>query len=495
MTLEWQRVGHSSFAFVDPEYGVTLRLRNVRQEGGNTYGDVYAFQRYEEGGGDVKLLVRPHANLTGDRSLPGLVKSLVGRQPKYPWGDLLEDVCAALVEELDHKGQVTVLEPLTEADLAWPMLFKNFIPCDTLSGLAAHGGTGKSLTGAMMALAVATGQKIGPFEPLQTGVVIYLDWENQKGEGKLHRQRLTRICMGLGLEFPRGQIIHYGAGTSVGKSEEELLGLADKYRPVVWIVDSVGYASGGNLNDSDVAIEATNALKHLPGTVVMIAHVSKGSLMEGANTKLGATGSAFYWNGPQAFYELRATDPALDGSILLTLYQQKANVGAKLVRPLGCHVTFDDPAGPITPAPMRVQGHQEGGEGMSMTMRVMDALAAAREQVTAVQVAQMLFDNPDKTRVGTVERTLRELRDKGRVHSFGGKQGQAGSIQKWGLAAQNGHSAPMPEQWVPEDSEGSGDSLPEVSGSSAAFRCAKCGAPGAAYDDKGLPVCGQHMER
>lgn len=465
----WARYGSGTFVFTDAAFGIMMRLKNARSDDGYTYADVYAYHDPDTGSKPTWLLTRPRVNLTSDRSLPGLVKSLAARHG-YDWATFMEKVCATLVTQMDEHGVVTILEPLEDAEIEQPMLFKRFIPQGLVSGLVANGGVGKSMLASMMALAIATGTRVGPFDPLRQGPVLYLDWEANGRQ--MHQRRLTRLCRGLGLAFPQN-IIHYEARGKLTSAESELVELAYEHAAVFSILDSIGFAAGGNLNDSDIAISAVNVLKHLPETKVMIAHVSK-STMNSSTGAVGPTGSTFFWNGPQAVYELKAADPELDESVTLTVHHSKANVGPRLRRPLGVRMSFVDPAGPITPEAVEIRGDEIGGEALPLKTRILDALASLREPATAAEAAERL----NLSDVESVTRSLRDLQHKGAVYFFApvasGKRG-VNSVGRWGLAAR-------------ED----GYTQPGAIVASSDFLC-RCGAAAVGYDDKGQGVCREHM--
>lgn len=463
----WVRYGESTFLFRDDSVGLVMRLKNVRTDDGHVLGDLFAQVASEVG--MRPLLTRPRANFTSDRSLPGLIKALAnaggkwGEIRQYDWTMLLERMCAVLVTQMAAKGTVTELRARATAELAQPMAFRQFVPAGLLSALVAHGGTGKSLTGAMLALAVRTGRKIGPFEPLIQGKVLYLDWEN---DHQLHERRLTRLCMGLGMDFPEG-IIHYRAiGAKLTSAESDIVELAYEHEAVLTILDSIGFAAGSDLNSSDTATGAINALKHVPGTKVMIAHVNKAAAMGLTQTGM-PSGNTFFWNGCQAVYDLRASDPALDGSLVLAVHHGKANVGPKIVRPLGARVVFDDPDGPITPEPMEIRGDSLGGEGMPLSMRIMDVLQ--RGAMSAAEIG-LALGMDDRQGVEAVTKELRNLRYRERVVVVGNTQR---GNERWGLAARDGGAA------APSQREG-----PEW--------CPICGQAAGKYDREGQGWCRLH---
>lgn len=456
--LSYRRRGQAHMEFRWVAQGLGIALRNLRREDGHVYADVHCYV------GKARILVRPKANITSDRSIVGLAKSLLEADPKHDWRVFLDSIIVILVDEMDERGEVTMLRPLEDNELPQPMLFEAFVPRGLVSGLVAHGGTGKSLTAIMMALAVATGRQVGPFKPLVQGRVLYADWEN---EWDLHARRLTRICKGLDIPFPTGQIVHYRArNAKLTSAESEMTEIAYEHEVVLTLLDSIGFAAGGNLNDSDVATSSINALKAIPGTKVMIAHLNKAAV-EGTQSR-SPSGNTFFWNGPQAVYDLHASEPDVDGAIVFTIYQNKANVGARLKRPLGVRVTFEDDThgGPITPYPYEVKGYLVGGEGMSERQRILDYLSYVTQPVTADDIAAALYDDPDKSRIDSVTATLRRLRQQGLVEDEGGTRGVKGAKQQWRLfRAQND------------------------------FVCRYCGKPATGYTQHGIEVCDEHGER
>jgi hypothetical protein len=469
MSVLVKRVGETTFRFEHAEFGVELVLRNARQEDGHTYGDLYAYARMEQGAALEKLLVRPKANLTSSAGITSLGKSLLDRHPHYDWRTLLETVCVQLVEALDRRGIVTELSAMDPKEIEQPFLFRRFAPLGLVSAVIAHGGTGKSLTAGMLAISVATGMTVGPFEPLKRGPVLYADWEN---EADLHRRRLTRMCMGLGIAFP-SDIIHYAARGKLAHAEAEMAEIAAERGVVLTILDSIGFAAGGNLNDNDVATQAVNVLKHLPGTKIMVAHVSKSAIDRPGSQ--GATGSVFFWNGPQASYSLVPSDQELDGSVVLTIFYDKANVSAKYTRPLGVRVQFEDPAGPISVEGMEIRGDSAGGERLAPQVRVRDALRYAGRTLTAENVCERLWPDSDvRDHLGEIRTILTALTRKGEVVQVGEKP------PKYGLAARE-EPAPAPAV----------SSIPEAPSD---FVCWVCLGPATRYDPQGRECCDDHFE-
>lgn len=476
----WQRYGETTFVFRAPP--VVLRLRDVRTDEGHVLANVHAFEDAGDGQGETRFLARARVNLTSDRSLPGFVRACQSAYPGFMtpgdkrtkpptpaesrWPLLLDKVCAVLMEQMDSKGTRTRLTPVTGADVAQPMLFRGFVPANTVSGVLAHGGTGKSMLSLILSLAVASGQRIGPFEPLITGPVLYLDWEN---DARVHRRRLTRLCNGLGMPFP-DNIIHYAARGKLTSAESDIVEMAYEEGAVFSVLDSIGFAAGGNLNDSETSTQAVNVLKHIPGTKLMVAHVSKiDSTAPGeAKTPIGST---FFWNGPQAVYELRTSEQEFGSVTIFAVSQNKANLGPKLRRPLGMKMEFCDPDGPITAIAHDIRGDEMGAEVLPLPLRIRDTLG--REGALTTEELADKLGIMDKTGVESMARILRDLRSKKVVAGLPPEFGSKRADYRWALLAEG-----------------------EATPADPSMRCYKCKAPADRYhEDTGAPSCAQHDRR
>jgi DNA-binding Xre family transcriptional regulator len=455
----WRRFGQGTFEFDVPEMGRMLRLTSTRHEDGHVHADVRGFVT---SGPNPKLFItRPKVNLTSDLSMDRLTKSLQGASPfeGAVWRDTLERICAVLVDQMSQRGVVTRMRRMVGAELAQPYLFDNFMPANLITGLVAHGGTGKSLVAGMLALATATGIEVGGFKSNEVGPVLYLDWENgtHKAE-EVHSRRLTRMCDALHIDFPEN-IIHYAATANLAKCESQIVELSIREGVVLTVLDSMSYAAGGNLNDTDVAANATNVLKAIPRSKLMIAHVPKSNLDEDHPTRNGPIGSVTFWNGPQAVYELGASgDWNGSGLVTYTLDRQKGNVMPALKRPIGLTAHFEDPQGPITWNSIEIQGDSEAGRHLGMALRIHDYLSHR-----GPSLEQHILYEMDALTGLAKERVVKVLRNMLRQHRV--------------TYTEAGHHWALPAGEAPTNDMGP---------------CARCSEPANSFDDTGRPVCTWH---
>lgn len=483
----WKRYSEGSFAFEDRGQGFMLKLRNTKREDGHVYADCIAYYTGEGGTEPIKMLVRPRVNLTSDRAggLGTLRKKVEERwasenlPPIASFDLFMENVCSVLVEQMHRKGVLRPLHPLSGPELAQPMAFKGMLPLDRVSALVAHGGKGKSLTALMMCLAVATGRPIGPFSPLIQGPVIYLDWEEE--DELTHSRRMTRLCAGAGLEFP-SNVLHYHARADLWHAEDELMELAFEHGAVFIVADSIAFALGDSVNKDEPMTAALGVLKRLPGTKLVIAHVAKARVGAAEdNPELGGIGTVFFRNGVRGEYTLRAGEVHLDGTLPLTLVNDKANLTGRSREPIEFDVHFEDPDGPVVVTRRAMDPTRPGWASLSWSARALYGIKHSGFQPTMPRLRETLGIEPKTSDDASLVRTLQDLIRRKQVYRFGEGPGTWFSLA---ADVDERMSEPPPDApfRAPERDENRiGD-------------CAVCGGAAYGYDAQGREVCNEHLE-
>jgi hypothetical protein len=163
--------------------------------------------------------------------------------------------------------------PPDAGHLVWPVLARGQV-----NVLLADQKSGKSYIGLLIAAIVASGRfdlAPAPFRFLKEGPAIYYDSET---DWVAQRRRLERVCAGLGLKkLPQ---IHYR------RVKPPFADRLSEYRAdiarlgaVLAIVDSLTFASGGDLNSTETGGLTMNAIGELGEDVTkfVTAHPSKAS--------------------------------------------------------------------------------------------------------------------------------------------------------------------------------------------------------------------------
>jgi len=124
-------------------------------------------------------------------------------------------------------------------------------------------------------------------------------------------------------------------------SQARVLAEVDRLKVGLIIVDSIGFAAAGDINDADTATQMYNALRAMNLTALALHHVNKAAAerTEGAVKPFGA---AYFWNGARNAWELRST--ATESQLRLSLWHRKDNDGGRLGQPLGWQFDFDNEA-------------------------------------------------------------------------------------------------------------------------------------------------------
>jgi hypothetical protein len=117
------------------------------------------------------------------------------------------------------------------------------------------------------------------------------------------------------------------------------------------IIDSLGPAARGNLNDPEPAIRYHEALRRLEITSLTLAHCSKDQLTR----KRTIFGSVFFTNLARAVWECKSEQETGEDEAIISLKHAKANL-SRLHAPLGYKFTFSNSKITVTQTDLRDTG-------------------------------------------------------------------------------------------------------------------------------------------
>jgi hypothetical protein len=124
---------------------------------------------------------------------------------------------------------------------------------------------------------------------------------------------------------------------TVAESVEQLQKTVTDKKIKLLIVDSLGPAARGNLNDPEPAIQYHAALRQLGITSLTLAHTSKDQFTK----KRTIFGSVFFTNLARSVWECKSEQEIGEDETVISLKHTKANL-SKLHPPLGYKFTFTD---------------------------------------------------------------------------------------------------------------------------------------------------------
>lgn len=253
---------------------------------------------------------------------------------KAVWRALVVQACGIVYKQ--YSAPTPTIDLSTVED-SGPLqyLVPGWIPEEETTVVYGDGESAKSLLSLVIAFCVATGHELPWGARPKQGEVLYLDWETNV---RTVARRLRRIALGELAATPK---IHYrqcfrSLADELPSIREEI----SKKKIALVIVDSIGFAASGSLNEDETARAVMNAMRQMhPATRLGVAHVSKESALSSGAVK--PFGSAFFWNGMRSGIEVRRSEdqPNRD-AIDLALFHRKANDDEHTM-PLGLRVLFD----------------------------------------------------------------------------------------------------------------------------------------------------------
>jgi hypothetical protein len=213
-----------------------------------------------------------------------------------------------------------------------------YLPHGEVSLFGAHGGTGKSTVALMLCVAVATGRPLFGV-PTVPAPAIFVSLEDGTG---VVRHRLSGICRAWGVDPRTLANLHVVDGTEnpelftadtrgageVTAAYTELLKLAQTALPGLVVIDNASDAFGGDEINRHQVRGFMRALGQVARgndcSVVLLAHVDKGTSRGEARNTEGYSGSTAWHNSARSrLFMARSKDG------LITLEHQKSNLGQR----------------------------------------------------------------------------------------------------------------------------------------------------------------------
>jgi len=251
------------------------------------------------------------------------------------WERILADVSWRAIKFYRNGGTAEEIWPADDDSLEVEYLLEPLLYLNHPTVLFGDYGSLKSL------VALALGYIVQlPFHDNNLGLAtmqksvkcLYLDYEDDSSS---FRKRWSALDKGLG----RGAmpILYRKMTASLSESVEQLRKVIYEKQIGFTIVDSLGPAARGNLNDPEPAIKYHAALRELGVTSLTLAHTAKDSFI----TKRTIFGSVFFTNLARSVWFCKAEQEAGEDEAIISLKHTKANL-SRLHPPLGYKFNFSN---------------------------------------------------------------------------------------------------------------------------------------------------------
>ena len=419
----WQLIWH--------EHRVGMVFERVHEEREGLWSLVTVSSQHPERQGRIH---GPHRlNLWAAQSQSSFAKELESRLHLEEWKNMLVDGCALVAKQWSEPSpsvytdeiqpDLAQLECLVPGPGGIPL-----IPMDETTFVYGDSESLKSFLCQVIVSCVHQGVALPWGEmPKRQLRVLYLDWETND---VVIADRMARIAQGLSIApihmAYRGylrtrdasplRMLHDEVANIREQIQREQIGLV--------VVDSIGFAVAGKLVDDDVARGAMAALRQLPATRLVVAHISKESAHQ-PNGRVDPFGSTFFRAGLRSGFEVRRSElQPLDGAVDLAIYHWKSNDGEH-VKPFGLRVGFDGQRGAVSVMTQPLSDMPDLSSRTPVLARLQAALRGG--DTTIYEAAEEVGESAE-----LVGKTFRRYRDKLFVQT---DTGGPGKPARWGLSS------------------------------------------------------------
>lgn len=159
------------------------------------------------------------------------------------------------------------------------------------------------------------------------------------------------------------------------------------------IIDSLGPAAGGNLNDPEPAVRYHQALRTLGGTSLTLAHNSKDM---NTDTK-SIFGSVFFSNLARSIWQCKAEKEPMSNYAVVALKQIKASL-SQIHSPVGLAFEFNEATNTISVAKTDLKDTGLAGD-LPLSMRIKDFLRPGARTIKEIAEGLSAKDNTVRTAV------------------------------------------------------------------------------------------------
>ena len=387
---------------------LSIAVDKVRDISGDTYGEVHA--EYSGAFGNGRIFAHRKVNLVGATTIGTLSKIFTDKINGSAQSDLFKPIISSVFEQVvDHtlaewrKGEalIEMAEVGDVGDVSYAI--DPFLPVDDNAYIFGQGAAKKGWLAISMALHWASGKDMpGGIRVKNSDKpnVLYLDWEASANETA---RRLQWMARGMGMPVPRG-IRYKRMGSPIVTHIDELRRQVKTENIGLVIVDSMGPAAGGDLNKTDIAIPASNAIRRLsPANRLIIAHITKGE--RGGDSKdASIIGSVFFDNLARSTWKI-ATEEIGQDEYNVGCFHVKVNTGRNRGN-LAFNLKFFDSTRTVSLMSADVRDNPASFSTLGGSIRDRMLLALKDGAKTRKELAEMLACN-SKSLDKVIEREIR----------------------------------------------------------------------------------------
>lgn len=351
---------------------------------------------------DGKAIARSNPVLTSVSGLDSFWRKLNRRLPRDDWGidweSYTEELAARVIDaHREGEPEIAISDVNIPTSVAWriePILLDG-----QANVLFGPGGSGKSTLGLWLSVLLDSGHVDTQHNlKVRPGKVLYCDWETDQVEVAA---RVRDLQAGMGLNGHKSGIIYRRCTQSLANEAEHIRDICLKHDVQMIVVDSLGLATGGGLDEAESVLSYFGALRWIGVTSLTITHTNK----EGQ-----IFGSVYTLNCGRSIWELKRSGNEGDENIDVGLWHRKANIVAKQ-KPRAFGITFTDGAITITDKdPMESEVVSENLSISELCYQIVTRDGPVEKAEMTERVAEYRGETPDKVRPSVATAISRHLK-------------------------------------------------------------------------------------
>ena len=344
-------------------------------------------------------------NFTADRTRKELSNTLKEKYPQWEWLTIIDQL-AYKIQELAREGE-PVKEIWTSEDAPPPeYLLEPILVKGVPTVIFGEKGVAKSRLSILIATCLLLpwhDNPLGLIAPRQSIKTLILDWETEWDIVRYEAKRLQ-----VGMNLPVFPVYYRRCNLPLADDIEQIQQHIEKTKAEVLIIDSLGAASGGELNKAEIALNFFTALRRLKKTSLIIAQTSKSD--EGKKSIFGSTYFTYY---SRSIFELCKSEDTGEDDMHIALFHRWCNV-SRTHPPMGFALHFNETGMRVESEPVSVR---EFLAKIGVQQKVLEILKSG------AMTTKEIMDTLDINR-GNADMTTKRLRDKGKIIKI---------EDKWGL--------------------------------------------------------------
>jgi hypothetical protein len=365
-------------------------------------GKGYAELTFYSGNNDGdSLLLLTGVNLLSTSTMSSLAKRLEKNRDDVPWTDILTFITAKTVQIARQGEKEVTIYPREGDTLNAEYLLDPILYLNQPTVLFGDYGSCKSLIALALGYIVQlplVENRLGFTTRQESNLALFLDYEDDRENFNKRWSALSQGFRGQ-VEAPT-PILYKRLVSPLYDNVEQVQRMVYDSKIKFIIIDSLGPATGGNLNEAEGAIRYYEALRSLKVTSLTLAHTAKDQFTK----RRTIFGSVFFTNLARSVWECKAEQEVGEDEAIISLKHTKANL-SRLHPPLGYRFTFTDNSISVVKADLRDTGLS--GE-LPLPWQIKSLLR--KGSFTVKDIAEQLGSGAD-----TIGRTLRRMRTKNQV--------------------------------------------------------------------------------